>query len=934
MVHTVAVSATAESTAVSCDLSLGRPTQAKVTGVASVVEIEPECVSGNVVTNIRSGSDRRNATKATCEWSPISFYNAGISDGSANYDTQHLWTRYATDASDKLELFVKLGRPSTGNDRIVWQVVGASDYADFVEFDETRVNGLGQLEMAPKAGLDFHRIVVTYKPRTGWFAPRRIILRLLSGNMLEVDGITELMLIVRSSRTPPIIARTSIGTVGATAGSPWSVTFQLQNPDGSGYDMSTLIDTPKIYLGFWATNRLSYKDENRYHAGAFNNEVLTWTSATNTETFNITNSYTPVPGDQWRVVVLNEVYDASPRQITAINPENGLYTEVQYLNDEQNQWHWTNDFPRLGEEEYPTDGRGRKPGYPTGYKYGGNVLFNYRLEDVFFDIQKDASPALDWYTGNAITYGYDSANVKLGPSYVRQLFTVGYTGGPLIGPDNEQIVRSAKHIEPFKAADVGRQAHFVRVGYQARNTNRSHAVAMRMRNVDPQSGYAAFGVGQAGDETLGYLPQTQIRFQGVPSVGQVVTIKLPPDWSIFYDFTVVTTVTGPWQFQAGSLASDAAANFVASVNEEGNGIRVGARIEPSDVTGTIVNLYVCDRDTGKASRLVNPGDPGYATLHCVSQGPGIPFLDPAYLPVSIGGVNHAWLKDPNISDASGNSCLPSTAVRSNGTTFGDVDASGDYYYDAETGVEFWLWSMRNMWVRNRNCLHAQLSYPVGWTKYDMCAPERLSASRTRDAWGFWYGVARTPAGIVAWMMNYHPELPVGFNPDSGTPPYADTTDIVQYAGGVANAQVYDTIDMTTHPPARSLSPGATVGWLIEDAGAPTPELSSYTNSRGWTFAGTDRTTLVDFPIYVTELDGSDKVFNFAQLKADKRGLMQYMMYLHSTDHVEAMRSHPGASDDHAAYVPPVNQGNFWSPLGNALGKHRRYETLGYVTVNY
>lgn len=916
MVRTVGVTATVEGTANSCDTSVGRPTQATVTGVASSTEMLGNVATATVVSRVASSSARGvDDGSQTVAWSPIGFYNAGISDGSANYNTSLLWSRFFPDTHANFEFYLKLGRKANGTERVTWQVLGASDYADFVTFDETRVNASGTLEMAPKAGLDYHRIVVSFTERDGWFAPRLIRLRLLDSPLIEKDNVRDLVFYVYSTKTPPLVVRTSTSFITATAGVPWSITYQLQNPDGTGYDMAKLIDTPEIYLGFNRTSGpIGVPYPKGFLSGYFTPEKLTWTSATNTQTFNVTNSasYTPHTSDAWFILPHNELYDPSPRSITTINPANGVREATQYIHGEQNLWHWNHDFPRLGTENYPDGGEGRTPGYPTGLAYGGSIKFNPLLEDVSFTTQKAAPPVVDWYTGNPITYAYESANVKLGPTYVRQFFTVAYVGGPFIGPENRKWVRAAKHVEPFKTADVAHQVQFVRVGYQARNSNRAHQVVFKMRNVQPEAGYSAFGPGQAGDTTLGNLPQATIRVQGVFAPGEYIELRAAPGWSIPYQFTAVSGTPGYFQFNPGTTNQETAQNLVNSINQDGNGILVGARLRTSG-TGDIIDLYRCDSDYNKATRLVNPGLQARKSLVSVVAPTSNVKLDPAYMPlVFTGGFAGygTFIQDPFVVDASGNPCGPEETPQPPGYHTG---ATGEYFVDERTGTEFWFWSMRNMWCRNRNT--PDISGTLG--SMTRSAPDRL----TDSAWGVWYGVAQTSAGVVCWMMNYHADKPVGFNPDSGSPPYADNSDVCQFGEGTSGpTKIYDAVDFTTHPPTRSLSTGATTGWLLEDAANKNKALddAGYTNTRGWSFRNEDRCTMVDFPIYVNEDDGSDKTLTFEQLRDGKYGLLQYSMDFRMNDDLEWMRDLDRFAVAHTPYMVRVQQGSVWAPLGNCL----------------
>ena len=145
---------------------------------------------------------RTDADTQFAQWASVSKYDTGVNEGASVYQVTQLYTRFLPDTAGTFDFYVQLSGPASGRERIRWSIDGAD--AAFVEFDQTRTNDDGTLELAPIKGRDQVRFRATIKERSGWFRPRRMVLTLDEADQCElVDGPTTLVLIIYSRKDPP-----------------------------------------------------------------------------------------------------------------------------------------------------------------------------------------------------------------------------------------------------------------------------------------------------------------------------------------------------------------------------------------------------------------------------------------------------------------------------------------------------------------------------------------------------------------------------------------------------------------------------------------------------------------------------------------------------------------------------------------------------------
>jgi hypothetical protein len=802
---------------------------------------------------------RTDADTQFAQWASVSKYDPGVNEGAAVYDTKHYYTRFLADTAGTFDFYVQLSGPATGRERIRWSIDGAD--TDFVEFDQTRVNDSGVLELAPTKGRDQVRFRATIKERNGWFHPRRMVLTLDSADQCElVDGPTTLVLIIYSRKDPPRITLTG-GPLTMGVGGTDDCDFNVVDSTGAAYTMANLIDPITVYFRVYQTSdtwKTPLPDVIRIDGDPETDprdQKVTFTSAS-PATQNVTfiaysgsGSYTlEALIERGSLKYAAEQFDAD----TGIKNLTGYY-----VHRDENQWCFSNDFARLRQDNYGLyDKDGWHPGYPTGYGFGGHTTTTDAQDFVRFETQSAVTPVTDPITGNSMEWWVNTAQVTAGPSYTRQLFTVQYCGGPWIGHvppgAGENFVRAAYRFEPFKSEDADHQHEVMSVGYRARQVARSSSVQFRARNVVGANGHGTFG-----PQDQPYIAWTQ---NTVGVAGDSITIT-------DYEGTSATFTAGA-EYAVGSTADDTAQNIVDAVN--GSSLKVIAlkagstvAVKQGEVNGTHPGVPAYNASGDHTDRLAATGG-GFDSR--------VTFL------TSKRFVSTA------IVDASGNDCRP-TAV--GGTT-------GEYYYDSETGTELWFWSMKNMWGRQLNATVSGI--------LTNSAPERL----THSAWNIWYGVRRDPIwGLTLWMVNYVPDEPAAFNP---TLAY-DHELVYRYNDGDAtntrsfSAWGYDgtLIDRTPAEP----------GWLIEStetAYQPLVDDGYDTDDcKGWDFAGHSKCLMVFNPVWVSNFDGSDDIATFNNVKTNSLGNLIHSIQMQ----IDTEANVAGWPD-----FFPAQLYNWWSPRGN------------------
>lgn len=831
---------------------------ARVVGTASVVD-----------------QKRDQTTTPVAGWASVSKYDSIVSEGASVSSITHYWTRFLQDTYGTFDIYVTLSAPATGRERLRWEIAG-DPTTGFVTFDESRVNSAGNLEMAFIKGRTQHRIRVSVTEREKWFRPRRFVLNLLSADNCEVaDGPNTLVLIVYSRKEPPQIAITGGGTMTGSPNATANVTFTLKDPDGTDYDMSKLIDQVDVYYRIYLSTD-AYKTPVPTKIGATSGgssfgtdprqQRVTWTSSSSA-TQVVTLTEVSAPSGTYKLEALVErptvKYDSE-----WINPDTGIKsTGTIDIHVDENQWMFSNDYPLLRQDNYGLYIQdGWHPGYPTGYGYGGQQQATTSLPHVEFHSQTAASPVEDPITGNDMDWWTNTPQVTNGPSYTRQLFSVQYCGGPWIGhipPAGTHYIRSAYRIEPYKTADVDHQAQIISVGYRARQVARSSSVQFRMRNVAPTSGYSTFGDQTTATTTFEIDSTLYVNLSG-----STVDLKLVDGTS-----NVLTYGSGA-DIELGSSALDTANNLKNAINAIASGTKFLALRQ-----GTVVTVR----------RLES----------APSKGTG--GADSADQVISYTGYSSGYAQQParwrstSIVDASGND------VRDYG------GATGEYYYDEETGTEIWFWSMKNMWGRN-----------AGWTGGAgltlTSAPERLSASPA-PPWNKWYGVYRDPIwGLTVWMVNYVSDEPAGFDP-TVIPPGSD---VYRYNQGLSspNVRAFTAWSNSTHPPSRTAVVGDAPGWLIESSETGyLPDNATWTqvSAKGYDFTEYSKNLMVFNPVWVSSYDGSDDVQGFASIRDNDKGTLIHSIQMQMfDDQGDFYDSTTGSWPDFF----PAQLYNWWSPRGN------------------
>ena len=796
---------------------------------------------------------RTDADTQFAQWASVSKYDPGVNEGAAVYDTKHYYTRFLSDTAGTFDFYVQLSGPATGRERIRWSIDGAD--TDFVEFDQTRVNDSGVLELAPTKGRDQVRFRATIKERNGWFHPRRMVLTLDSADQCElVDGPTTLVLIIYSRKDPPRITLTG-GPM--TLGPTDTCDFNVVDSTGAAYTMANLIDPITVYFRVYQTSdtwKTPLPDVIRIDGDPETDprdQKVTFTSAspaTQTVTFiaySGSGSYTlEALIERGSLKYAAEQFDAD----TGIKNLTGYY-----VHRDENQWCFSNDFARLRQDNYGLyDKDGWHPGYPTGYGFGGHTTTTEAQDFVRFETQSAVTPVTDPITGNSMEWWVNTDQVTAGPSYTRQLFTVQYCGGPWIGHvppgAGENFVRAAYRFEPFKSEDADHQHEVMSVGYRARQVARSSSVQFRARNVAPAAGYAVFGDQTKAEAVFEFHDTLHVNL-----AGSTVDLKLVDGTS-----NVLTYGSGA-DIEIGATAELTAQNFLVAARSIGGGIKFSAvRV------GRVVTL------TRQEAAPVDNSAP-------TSSDQTI-----AYTGYFAGYVQQPtrWIT-PSIADASGNDVRP----------YGS--GTGEYYYDSETGTEIWFWSMKNMWGRQPNAVVSGI--------LTNSAPERLSVS----AWNIWYGVRRDPIwGLTLWMVNYVPDEPGGFNPTLAH----DHLLVYRYNDGDAintrsfSAWGYDgtLIDRTPAEP----------GWLIEStetAYQPLVDVHGTEASKGWDFADYSKCLMVFNPVWVSNFDGSDDIATFNDVKTNSLGNLIHSIQMQ----IDTEANVAGWPD-----FFPAQLYNWWSPRGN------------------
>ena len=850
-------------------IGVGR--QARVVGQASVVD-----------------AWRTDTTTQVAKWAPVSQYDTMVNEGASVSQKTQLYTRFMEDTRSSFDFYVQLSGPATGRERIRWSIDGAD--TAFVEFDQTRTNSDGDLELAPIKGRDQIRFRATVKERTGWFAPRRMVLTLDSADQCEIhDSATTLVLIVYSSKAPPEVTITG-GPLDLSGGTD-SVSFNLVDDAGTAYDMSKLIDTVTAYYRIY-DDADDYKtpipDKIRVDGSANvdpRDQKVTFTSGgSNTQSVTFV-AYGGAPS----AATLELLVERKDNKYvsTEWNADTGIKnTSGRQIHQDENQWYFSNDYATLRQDNYGLYKKdGWHPGYPTGYGYGGQTLTSTSLPHVEFFEQSATTKVNDPITGNAMQWWVNTDQVTAGPSYTRQLFTVQYCGGPWIGhipPAGTNFIRCAYRIEPFKTEDVDHQHEIISVGYRARQVARSSSVQFRMRNRNAQTGFSVFGDNGLASHTF--------EFNGTVAgsleidIYDVDGVYRRYKWGGTTAGTTVGVVVPP-----GTPTAEEIANAWHNAFRGGNGQKI-----TSSITGAQVEVRATE-----AARVYD----GAGTLTARWSDKPISWNTAAWFvgtPSSPGRF-----KTSTIVDASGNDCRP-TAV--GGTT-------GEYYYDEETGTEIWFWSMKNMWGRQKNATVSGL--------LTNGAPERLTAT----AWDKWYGVRRDPIwGLTVWMTNYVPDEPGSFDPTGAI----DTTHAYRYNdGNSTNVRSFSSWGYSGNDIVKTT---AEPGWLIESTETAYLPLVddgySTAESKGWDFAGYSKCLMVFNPVWVSNFDGSDDNQSFATVKSADLGTLIHSIQMQIDVESEFYDASTGTWPDFF----PAQQHNYWSPRGNCVsGVTSARPTVGIVT---
>lgn len=834
---------------------------ARVVGTASVVD-----------------QKRDQTTTPVAGWASVSKYDSVVSEGASTLSVTHYWTRFLQDTYGTFDIYVTLSAPATGRERLRWEIAG-DPTTGFVAFDESRVNSAGNLEMAFIKGRTQHRIRVSVTEREKWFRPRRYVLNLLSADNCEVaDGPNTLVLIVYSRKEPPQIQITGGGTMTGSPNATADVTFTLKDPDGTDYDMSKLIDQVDVYYRIYLSTD-AYKTPVPTKIGPTSGgsavgtdprqQKVTWNPgglAAQTVTFTEVGAASGTYKLEAIVERPTVKYDSE-----WINPDTGIKsTSTIDIHVDENQWMFSNDYPLLRQDNYGLYIQdGWHPGYPTGYGYGGQTLTTTSLPHVEFHSQTAASPVNDPITGNSLEWWANTAQVTAGPSYTRQLFSVQYCGGPWIGhvpPTGTNFIRAAYRIEPYKSEDVDHQAETISVGYRARQVARSSSVQFRMRNVVGANGHGKFPASYNAQQP--YIAWTQDAVFGAGDSLSLVDYEGSP-----------YTYTAGVHFAVGATADESAQNLVDAINAS-----------PLKVFALKAGSTVAVKQG--ESNGVHPGVPAYSASGFYTDRLNV---TGGNFDLRVTFVTSKRFTSTGIVDASGNDCRP-TAV--GGTT-------GEYYYDSDTGVELWFWSMKNMWGRN-----------AGWTGgtglTTTSAPERLTTS----VWNKWYGVYRDPIwGLTVWMVNYVADEPAGFDP---TAAIAVDSDVYRYNEGntTSNVRAFTAWDNTVHPPSRTPVVGDAHGWLIESTETGYfPDGATWTQvqGKGYDFTAYSKCLMVFNPVWALSQDGSDDNQGFATIRDGDIGTLihsiQMQVFERQSDFYDATT---GSWPDFF----PAQLYNWWSPRGN------------------